>query len=207
MHKLATTIIQGDRSQGIVGTILDAPFTQAVQDELCNVVEYDGGTLDPLDRTQLLTKILSIIENSLAAHNALLVDYSASNASELTITNSLSVRLTVAQGTVKVGDKFIVQVDMTYGTKDATASSMLYRLYSSGLTAADVIFTDDNDRRDFYTDTIPASGADRQTLMAVGKVVSDGDFVIYLSIETFGGNFTIPAGNLKMHVYFLAKNP
>lgn len=206
MHKLADTIIQGDRSQGIVGTILDAPFTQAVQDELCNVVEYDGGTLDPLDRTQLLNKILSIIENSLAAHNALLVDYSASNASELTITSSLSVRLGISQDTVKIGDKFIVQVEMRYGTKDTTASTMLYRLSSSTLSAQ-VIFTDDRDQIDFYTDTIPASGADRQTLTAVGKVVSDGNFNINLSIQTYGGEFTIPADRLKMHVYFLAKNP
>jgi hypothetical protein len=44
-------------------------------------------------------------------------------------------------------------------------------------------------------------------LTAVGKVVTDGDFRIDLSIETRFGEFTIPAGELKMHVHFLVKNP
>lgn len=53
---------------GTPGTTMSADWCNAVQEELCNIIETASITLDKSVRTQLLTAINTLIDNALAAN-------------------------------------------------------------------------------------------------------------------------------------------
>lgn len=61
---------KGDPNSGIPATVVNADWANAVQEELCYVIEQSGATLSKTDRTQLLTAIKTFIQGGLSAYTA-----------------------------------------------------------------------------------------------------------------------------------------
>lgn len=59
--------IEGDPDTGIPATPLAVDWLNTLQEEVCAVIEHNGGTLDPNSRTQLRDKILQLFNNANAA--------------------------------------------------------------------------------------------------------------------------------------------
>jgi hypothetical protein len=83
----------GNPSLGVVATVLNASAMNAIQEEICNVIEGAGITLDPLDSTQLKQAIqngggslnFSLANNQVAAANVtgLLLDKTKTRAATI----------------------------------------------------------------------------------------------------------------------------
>lgn len=59
--------IEGDPDAGIPATPLDVDWLNLLQEELCAVIEHNGGTLNPASRTQLRDQILALFNSANAA--------------------------------------------------------------------------------------------------------------------------------------------
>lgn len=57
----------GNPTTGTKATYLSAEWCNAIQEEIANVIEGAGAELDPADRTQLLTAIMSIVSSGIGA--------------------------------------------------------------------------------------------------------------------------------------------
>lgn len=58
---------EGDPQAGLPATPLAAKWLNDLQEEICTLIEHNGGTLDPASRTQLRDKILALVNNANAA--------------------------------------------------------------------------------------------------------------------------------------------
>lgn len=74
---------KGNSSTGVPATVFDADAANAIQEELCYVIEQSGATLSKTDRTQLLTAIKYFNQNSTA-------NYAASTTAANTYTATLT---------------------------------------------------------------------------------------------------------------------
>jgi len=81
------------------GSLVTSTWMNALQDEICNVIEQAGLTLDENDQTQLRTAIGNMISGAIATHNHVIADVTGLqsalngklNTSGGTLTNNLTV--------------------------------------------------------------------------------------------------------------------
>jgi len=81
----------GNAGGGIPATIVDQDWANAVQEEICYVIEQSGATLSKTTRTQLLAAIKYFIQNNIASYAT---STSAANTYTATFTPALAAYVT-----------------------------------------------------------------------------------------------------------------
>lgn len=124
MHRIDTsTAVDGNfvdknPTLGVEGTVADAAWLNAVQDEICNVITSSGASLNKNSFVQLVTAIDTISKNAISKQ----------------VIDSDSVKETVSAGVYRMSDLF------TLGPNFFIDESFFLRVLSND-GAGDVVFT------------------------------------------------------------------
>lgn len=153
-------------SLGVEGTVVDASWLNSVQDEICNVVEAAGKTLNKNDDTQLVVSF----------------DTLAKIAIKKNVVVSNSVKETITASRLRVSDKFHLEkgfvVDLSLGVDTMFgdgSGDLVFALYKDGgsLSVESIL-------------TVAASSIGRYSTRYIAKMgdsISSGNYYIELDIS------------------------